>query len=101
MENNVEIYLADSNISFMSYKIVKEHIGFKAENYKKVYSLAMETMSNRIDMLENIYMHFNLSHPTDYNNRSISVGDIVVIDHKEYWICDRYGWRNIDGEIVL
>ena len=62
--------------------------------YEKVYSGQLEDMN-----LEDIYAKFNINHPEDYKNRSISVGDVVVTtkDGKETaYMIDSFGFRKLE-----
>lgn len=50
--------------------------------------------------LENIFRTFNIEHPEDYRNRSLSVGDVVQVTedgHADgfYYACQPVGWERI------
>lgn len=63
----------------------------------KVYELVV---SGRPDMaaLESVYELLNINHPRDYLSRSLSKGDVLILDRVDhvvaYW-CDSVGWERI------
>lgn len=46
------------------------------------------------EVLESLFEIFNLNHPDDYEARSLSVSDIVVLDGTPYY-CDSFGWKEV------
>jgi YodL-like protein len=50
-----------------------------------------------------VFETFNVNHPVDYRNRSMSVGDVVVITNhigeascsETAWACESLGWRQV------
>jgi YodL-like protein len=40
-----------------------------------------------------LFEKFNINHPRDYRNRSMSVGDVIVIDHRKAYACESVGWK--------
>jgi len=47
------------------------------------------------EVLEELFEIFNLNHPDDYDARSLSVSDIVVIDGTPYY-CDSFGFKEVE-----
>ena len=44
------------------------------------------------DILSEIFRRFNIEHPSDYKNRSLSVGDMVSLGGHNY-LCQPLGWK--------
>ena len=88
-----EIYL-NRKYPFSKYEyLVKKDMPLKAM-YEKVYSGELNDMN-----LEDIYTKFNINHPEDYKNRSLSVGDVVVVakDGKETaYMVDSVGFKKVE-----
>jgi hypothetical protein len=42
-----------------------------------------------------LFERFNIAHPVDYRNRSMSVGDVVVLDGGKAYTCANIGFREI------
>ncbi len=53
-----------------------------------------DTDSTDSEILEFVEYRFNMDHPPNYRNRSLSVGDVVSIDRRAY-ACERVGWRKL------
>lgn len=52
---------------------------------------------------EEMFRIFNIDHPADYRNRSMSVGDVCVLFTSAAWMaarCASVGWERIDGGVV-
>lgn len=47
------------------------------------------------EVLESLFEIFNLNHPDDYEARSLSVSDIVVLEGKVYY-CDSFSWKEVE-----
>lgn len=81
------------------------HLGFFGyrPGHKMVlaYNKALEFETCRpIDALEGMFRTFNIEHPADYRNRSMSVGDVCVLINIFGWMafrCASFGWERIDG----
>lgn len=51
-------------------------------------------------ILENLFEMFNINHPADYKDRSMSVGDVVVLIDcgvETAYSCDGIGWTKLDS----
>jgi hypothetical protein len=53
--------------------------------------------SERIDKIvcEVLFERFNIDHPVDYHNRSMSVGDVVILDGNRAYTCAGFGFNPI------
>lgn len=49
---------------------------------------------------EVLFEIFNIRHPEGYHDRSLSVGDIVIIGEVA-WACESLGWRQVKGHINI
>ena len=47
------------------------------------------------ESIEDAYRILNIGHPEDYQRRSMSVGDVIVDDSNQAWVCKREGWRKV------
>lgn len=62
------------------------------------YNLIYEGTINNADpetILDDIFYKFNIDHPKNFNNRSLSSGDIVEINNI-YYLCLSVGWKKIN-----
>lgn len=75
---------------------VMEEENIKKEQYKTVYSGTIEEDDLNINqILENIFIKFNISHPEDFKGHSLSTSDIVILDNQTY-LCDIIGWKKVN-----
>ena len=57
------------------------------------------------ELLERLFVKFNLNHPFGFMGHSMSVSDIVKIcikgdeDKAKYYFCDACGWKDITNEV--
>jgi hypothetical protein len=80
---------------WIDYEEVIEYNGeFRNDVYAKVYESDIPGIDDSI-ILEELFETFNTSHPADYNGRSLSVSDVIVIDSQAYF-CERFGWKEIE-----
>ena len=78
-----------------TFRVMKEE-NIKKEEYKTVYSGTIEEGDlNKNQILENIFIKFNVSHPEDFKGHSLSMSDIVVLDNETY-LCDMVGWKKVN-----
>ena len=75
--------------AFMNYEYAKNH-GFSFSDYKVVYEGEIEG-DNESKILEELFVKFNINHPTDFKGHSLSVSDIVELDGLAHY-CDSIGW---------
>lgn len=89
--------------AFRSWDEAKELI--KLSDYDGVYTAKIESKEEKCkegdekyNVLEELFLIFNLNHPDDFRGHSLSVSDIIaLIDDKgtTWWYCDSFGWQNI------
>ena len=60
--------------------------------YEKVYEGNIEMTGSDFKILEELFTMFNINRPKDYNGRSMSTSDIVLLNNN-YYYCDRVGWK--------
>ena len=61
--------------------IQKLKLKIEQSHYDKVYSGSVDGKSSTSEVLESLFVKFNLEFPADYRARSMSVSDVVVL-HK-------------------
>ena len=79
----------------------KMHMPVDKENYEFVYSGSLIGKDgNTENMLSQIYNELNTEKPVDYENRSLSVSDIVALNtngNVSYYYVDSAGFKDIPG----
>ena len=84
------------DVSFIPYDVLHsmgEKVRF--ENYTMVY----EGTTGRDTTLEDIFVMFNTSHPTDFRGHSLSVSDVVSVKEDGEWTgyyVDSFGFRKLE-----
>jgi len=73
------------NSRFASMRELEAHgLSVDRANYELVYtapfSEKMEALANRDATLNEIYAKFNAEYPADYNGRSVSISDVIVLN---------------------
>lgn len=91
-----------AKIAFARYeRAVKTGIAISTQNYDLVYSGTLDASLLDInDLLETIYIEFNCNHPAGFTGHSLSVSDVIVIQHEgkeKAFYCDWIGFREISG----
>ena len=84
-------------------------IGDPATGYDEVFTCAAEFDFNSADsdreLLEQLFEMFNVGNPDQdpivaayraKGLRSLSVGDVVVLDEEVAWVCRAAGWEPVD-----
>ncbi len=87
------------NVCFISSKHL-EHLQGKPEIDSGIYD-RVYTGSLKCKSLEDIYKVLNADHPEDYRARSLSVSDVIHIEHSEfiqagYYFCDSFGFTSVE-----
>lgn len=104
MENTYEIYQVKSGEAFRDYRFESieslEHFGLKVDfkNYDFVYKGSLDQMD-----LEDIFRKFNEDRPEDFNGRSLSVSDVVVLNkdgQKTANFVDSFGFKEVSEFLV-
>lgn len=107
------IYQTNAEYSFRGWQDTKSQ--FEINDYKKVYSGELVDMirfngkdtpcnTNDNEVLEDLYVKFNINRPSDFTGHSLSVSDIVEIvrqDRTKYYYCDDFGWTDISSQIPI
>lgn len=79
---------------FLSYDYAKKNGGVNMSDYQKVYSGEIPGNSEN-EILEKLYMIFNVNHPEGFTGHSLSISDIVELEGKGFYFCDTIGWVKI------
>lgn len=81
---------------FMSFKVLGE-MGIRPQigDYKLIYSGEVEEDGTH-EALEKVFRIFNINIPADFNGRSVSVGDVIKINGRYYYI-DPLGFKEVEG----
>ena len=71
------------------------------KNYKQAFIMEYSEREVTTSFLEGIYSLFQNSNdtPSDYNKRSISMGDIVKVDNILYYV-DMIGFTKLNNSII-
>jgi hypothetical protein len=70
-------------------------IDLESEGYKDVYrGTDFVKDDNYIALADKFYYVFNVNHPEDYHASSLSVGDIVGIAGKFFYV-QGFGWKEV------
>ena len=67
-------------------------------HYDQVYSGSVESNGATGEVLESLFMRFNLEFPADYRSRSMSVSDVVVLHENgtdRAYFCDSIGFVEV------
>ena len=84
----------EHNNCFMNYNFATKHGGVDFPAYVSKYTgqVAGQTAG---DVLEKLYIMFNVNHPADYKGRSLSVSDLIILEDVGIFFCDSFGWKEI------
>ncbi len=67
----------------------------KLEDYKPVFD-GYISGNDSMEILDLLFTLFNKGdYPSNYNGRSISVSDVIVLDKFGTYFCDSFGWKKI------
>lgn len=83
---------------FMDLRWAEAHGGVNLMEYHSVYSGEISAAIAEAGvsmMLDHLYMVFNINRPADYQSRSMSVSDVVVLEGIGAYFCDIFGWKKI------
>lgn len=78
---------------------------YRRDNYKEVYAEYFMDDEGLKDyqILEKLFIMFNVKRPQNYNVRSMSVGDIVALgggfgsdEAPRYYQCCMFGWKLVE-----
>jgi hypothetical protein len=67
---------------------------FDRRSVRYAYQLQVDSpaAATNMELLEEVFRLLNVSHPTDYLERSLSVGDVLTIAESRSYLCDLTGW---------
>ena len=75
--------------------------GFDLSHYEVVYEGTVDQDPEDINeyadienILEELFITFNVNHPVDYKGHSLSVSDIICLDGAYYYV-DRLGYKKL------
>lgn len=77
---------------FMGYRHNGENV--RKSWYNEVYNGEIEPKGSVMATLEELYVIFNMRHPSDFRGHSLSVSDVVYLDGK-YYYCDSFGYKEL------
>lgn len=85
---------------FMSYAWLQRQ-GRKPNpaHYDVVYTGSLPDFDDKTELLEKLYMKFNIDHPSDFTGHSLSVSDIVILSQNGIMSChyvDSIGYIELD-----
>ena len=89
--------IAKTDYAFRDWDCAKR-FGFNINDYKLVYSGETEEEN----VLEELWVKFNMDHPEDFYGHSLSVSDVVAINRDNDWrwyYCDDIGWVSVTDMI--
>ena len=76
----------------------KHKLKVDQNHYDRVYSGSVESKGATGEVLESLFMRFNLEFPADYRSRSMSVSDVVVLHENgndRAYFCDSIGFVEV------
>lgn len=84
---------------FRSYSsLQRAGLAVDRQNYSLVYTASLDSQSAPAEMLEDIYLTFNINHPADFTGHSLSVSDVVVLTRngsETAYYCDSVGFTPV------
>lgn len=78
--------------------IEKLKLNIEQSHYDKVYSGSTDAKASADEVLESLFIKFNLHFPSDYRGRSMSVSDVVVLNENgtdRAYFCDSFGFVQV------
>lgn len=104
------IYQMPSSLWHKNHAVFDKNSVVHREDYCPVYqgSIQEDTgyngdnadLDDNYNALEALFDVFNLNHPQNYASRSLSSGDVVMIDNgvkAKYYLCCSLGWHELDN----
>lgn len=102
-----EIYQVDAKekFAFRDWERIKIfNLDWSFKPYKLMWA-GFEDTKDDYNLLERLFVKFNINHPNGFKGHSMSVSDIVKINHTvdedeaKYYFCDARGWKDITNEV--
>jgi len=99
-------YVKDLRLSFTKYwkecfnKTIEK---VDIDDYHEVYrNTVLNSNPDDMEFLEELFDEFNIDHPEDFEERSLSTCDVVEIIRDDnnpiFYICCSFGWKQIEFE---
>lgn len=89
----------NSDLLFTNMSMIqKQKLKIEQSHYDKVYSGSVDGNASTSEVLESLFVKFNLEFPADYRARSMSVSDVVVLhenDVDKAYFCDSIGFVEV------
>ena len=87
------------NLLFTNMSLIEKlKLNIEQSHYDKVYSGSTDNKASANEVLESLFVKFNLHFPTDYRGRSMSVSDVVVLKENgtdKAYFCDSFGFVQV------
>ncbi len=90
----VAVFLADPIITEVNLP------PFDRQRMRYVYRLELAHCKTDQELLDETFRILNIAHPADYDERNLSVGDVVTIDRRRSYRCDWLGWQRLERPLV-
>ena len=91
--------LEEQDSLFMNYDWhEKNNVPVKEAQYNYIYGGFYNGEDTDMEILDSVYYRFNVAHPSDYRNRSVSVSDVIVIageDGAHAYFVDSFGFTEV------
>jgi YodL-like len=94
MSTHVEIFLADPMVTAVTLP------PFDRQQMRYVYWFELAYCSSDQELLDESFRILNVDHPAGYNERSLSVGDVVTIGRRRSYRCDWLGWERLNRPLL-
>ena len=94
---------AKEDFAFMDWKRAKR-FNWSFTPYK-VEWVGIAKAKDDYELLDRLFVKFNINHPLGFTGHSMSVSDIVKVhikgdeDKDRYYYCDVRGWKDITEEV--
>lgn len=88
-----------SDLLFTNMSMIQKlKLKIEQSHYDKVYSGSADGKASTSEVLESLFVKFNLEFPADYRTRSMSVSDVVVLHENgvdKAYFCDSIGFVEV------
>lgn len=88
-----------SDLLFTNMSMIQKlKLKIEQSHYDKVYSGSVDGKASTSEVLESLFVKFNLEFPADYRARSMSVSDVVVLHENgvdKAYFCDSIGFIEV------
>ena len=95
---------AKEDFAFVDWERAKKFFNWSFEPYKIEWG-GITKANDDYELLERLFVDFNINHPFGFIGHSMSVSDIVKIyingdeNKAKYYYCDAIGWKDITKEV--